>query len=134
MSGLHVAMAFLASAILSSFTDWYFFGVLFHNRYGNTPGVWKKYKDKADEIKSISVSEVILSVSSLGFILICSHLNLLTFESSFCAALGLWIIFPVPLLVTNAIYIPMDRLIVVSHALGWLSRLVITALCVSCLA
>jgi hypothetical protein len=133
MDGLHITMAFFASAILSSFTDWYFFGVLFHDRYGNTPGIWKKYKDKADEIKSITISEVILSLSSLVFILVCSHLNLLTFEASICSALVTWIMVPVPLLMTNAIYIPMDRLIVLSHALGWLSRLVITALCVSCL-
>jgi hypothetical protein len=38
---------------------------------------------------------------------------------------------PVPLLATNAVFIPMDRLITVSHALGWLARLVITAVFVS---
>ena len=35
------------------------------------------------------------------------------------------------LLLTNAIFIPMDRRIVASHSLGWLARLLTTALCVS---
>jgi hypothetical protein len=34
------------------------------------------------------------------------------------------------LLITNAVYIPMSRLIVVSHSLGWLARLSVTAICV----
>jgi hypothetical protein len=38
---------------------------------------------------------------------------------------------PVPLLITNAVYIPMSRLIVVSHSLGWLARLLVTAICVA---
>lgn len=38
---------------------------------------------------------------------------------------------PVPLIAVNAIDIPMDRFIAVGHALGWLARLLITALCVS---
>ncbi len=38
---------------------------------------------------------------------------------------------PVPLLMTNAVYIPMSRRIVVSHSLGWLARLLVTAVCVA---
>ena len=82
-------------------------------------------------MKSIGISQGILSISSLVFILACSHLGLIAFWSSLAAAAALWVMIPVPLLVTNAIYIPMDRLIVVSHSLGWLSRLMLTAMCIS---
>ena len=131
MSGLHLLLAFLASAILASFTDWYCFGVLFHDRYGHTPGVWKKYRDKKDEMTSIGISQAIMSISSLVFILVCSHLGLVSMPLTLLAAVVVWAMIPVPLLATNAIFIPMDRWIVVSHSLGWLARLVITALCVS---
>jgi hypothetical protein len=131
MNGLHIVFVFIASAILASFTDWYFFGVLFHGRYGLTPGVWKKYRDKRDEMTSIGISEGIMSISSLVFILVCGRLGFVSSASTLLAALALWVMIPVPLLMTNAIFIPMHRSIVVSHSLGWLARLVITALCVS---
>ena len=131
MNWLHVLLAFLASAVASSFTDWFFFGVLFHDRYGRTPGIWKKYKDKKDEMTSIALSQAIFSASSLVFVLCCAHLGLIRLASTLPAAAALWIMIPVPILAANAVFIPMDRLIVVSHSLGWLARLVITALCVS---
>jgi hypothetical protein len=124
-------LAFVASAVGASFTDWLFFGVLFHGRYEKTPGTWKKYANKKDELRSIGLSQAIMSLSSRVFILGCAHLGLVRLNSSLLAAVGLWIMIPVPLLATNAVFIPMDRLIVVSHSLGWLARLVITGLCVS---
>jgi hypothetical protein len=129
MNGLHIVFVFIASAILASFTDWYFFGVLFHARYGLTPGVWKKYRDKRDAMTSIGISEGIMSIRSLVFILVCGGLGFVSSASTLLAAVALSVMIPVPLLITNAIYIPMDRSIVVSHSLGWPARLVFTALC-----
>jgi|HubBroStandDraft_4_1064222.scaffolds.fasta_scaffold50603_4 hypothetical protein len=72
-----------------------------------------------------------MSISSLVFILVCGRLGFVSSASTLLAAVALWVMIPVPLLATNAIFIPMDRSIVVSHSFGWLARLVITALCVS---
>ena len=55
MNYLHILMAFVVSAVVSSFTDWYFFGILFHERYWATPGIWRQYKDKNDEMRSIMI-------------------------------------------------------------------------------
>src|SRR5262245_38479504 len=130
MNGLHILFAFLASAVAASFTDWYFFGVLFHDRYKSTLGVWKEYRNKKDEMTSIAISQVIMSISSLVFILVCAQLELLSVLSALLFAVAAWLMIPVPLLATNAVFIPMDRMIVLSHSLGWLARLAITALCV----
>jgi hypothetical protein len=59
----------VCSTAVTSITDWYFFGVLFHHQYGKTPGVWRTYRDKSDEYRSIGVSQAILAVSTLVFIL-----------------------------------------------------------------
>jgi len=126
-----VLLAFLCSAAVTSLTDWYFFGVLFHNRYAKTPGVWRMYRDKNDEYRSIGIAQAILVVSSLVFILVCSSLGLVSAKSALLMAVTVWVMIPVPLIATNAIFIPMDRLIVVSHCLGWLARLLVTALFVS---
>jgi hypothetical protein len=131
MPWLHILYAFLASAVIASFTDWYFFGVLFHDRYGKTPAIWRRYREKKDEVQSIMLAQAIMSISQLAFVMACAYLGLLTSHSCLLAALILWIMIPVPLLATNAIFIPMDRLIVVSHSIGWLVRLLITGLCAS---
>jgi hypothetical protein len=41
MNIAHFAGAVLAATIVSSFTDWFFFGVLFHSRYQAYPEVWR---------------------------------------------------------------------------------------------
>src|SRR5216684_1508436 len=55
MNWTQVLLTLVASAVVASFTDWYFFGVLFHDRYLVTPGVWRQYKDKKDEMRSIAI-------------------------------------------------------------------------------
>jgi len=126
-----IAAAFVASCVVTSFADWYFFGVLFHRRYLTTPGVWKSYRNKTDELVSIGIAQAIFAVSSLVFILVCSHQGWVSARDSITAAVTFWVMLPLPIIVANAVFIPMDRLIVVSHCLGWLARLVITAFFVS---
>ncbi len=79
----------------------------------------------------IGVSQALMSVSSLIFIVVCAHLGLVSVASTLLAAVAVWLMVPVPLLASNAIFIPMDRWIVLSHSMGWLSRFMITALCIS---
>ena len=105
--------------------------MLFHDRYAKTPALWRTYRDKSDEYRSIGISQAILAISSLLFIIVCSGLGLVSAKSAFLTAATLWVMIPVPLLATNAIFLPMDRLIVVSHSLGWLARLLVTAAFVS---
>jgi hypothetical protein len=131
MNWRHVLLAFILTAVVTSLTDWYFFGVLFHRRYGMTPGVWRTYGSKSDEYRSIGASQTILAVSSLVFILTCSHLGMVSVKSALLTAGTVWVMVPLPLITTNAFFIPMDRLIVLSHSLGWLARLIVTALFVS---
>ena len=131
MNWLLLLMTFIASTVVGSFTDWYFFGVLFHSRYQKTPDTWKKYKDKKDEMKSIGLAQIFMSFSSLVFIYSCAKMGWTTWSTSLTTALTVWIMVPLPLLMTNAIFIPMDRFIVLGHALGWLVRLIITAACIS---
>ena len=54
MNWLQILEAAVVAGIVSSFTDWYFFGIVFHDRYHIYPGVWRKYRDKKDEMRSIA--------------------------------------------------------------------------------
>lgn len=133
MNALHIFLAFIAAAVVGSFSDWYFFGVLFHKYYGTTPGIWRQYKNKKDEMRTVWVSQIWMSFSSLVFILACAHEQWMAFPSTIAAAVTVWLMIPLPLLIVNSFFIPMDKKIVVSHSLGWLVRLIITAVCASLL-
>ena len=43
-------------------------------------------------------------------------------------ATTVWVIVPVPLLITNALFAKIHRAIVVSHSLGWLVKLCLAAI------
>ena len=38
----HVALAILLSGLAVSMTDWFFFGVLFHDKYRAYPEIWRQ--------------------------------------------------------------------------------------------
>ena len=131
MNWINMVGAAILASTLASFTDWYFFGVLFHNRYNATPGAWKKYADKKDEIRSISISTLLQSITSVVFVGACAYLQIVTLIPTLCAAFVVWLMLPLPLLISQSLFLRVHRLIVVSHSLGWLARLLVTALCVS---
>ena len=41
MNWTHYFLAVLLSGVASSFTDWLFMGVLFHDKYLATPEIWR---------------------------------------------------------------------------------------------
>src|SRR3954470_2049520 len=68
MNWLKFLEAAIAASFLASMTDWYFFGVLFHDRYHVNAGVWKKYKNKSDEMRSIMVGTIYGSFTCVIFV------------------------------------------------------------------
>ena len=131
MNWVRIIEAGFVASVLATFTDWYFFGILFHDRYYTNAGVWRKYADKKDEIRSITLGTILGSVASFVFVIFASYLGLTAFPSALAVAAVLWLMIPLPLLLTNSLFMRIDRALVVSHALGWLARLVVSALCVS---
>jgi hypothetical protein len=129
MNWIHIVEAAVVASVLASFTDWYFFGVLFHDRYHTIPGVWKKYEDKKDEIRTISITTLYYSFSSFVFVFLCDYFHFTNLTASIFLAIALWFMLPLPILLSYGMYIRMDRAIVLSHSLGWLARLLVTALC-----
>lgn len=121
----------LIASLLTSFTDWYFFGVLFHEKYNTIPGVWKKYTDKKDEMRSIMISTGFHSISCFVFAFTCDYFHLAGLTPLLFFAFLVWLTTSLPLLLSYGVYIRMDRHIVVSHSLGWLVRLLVSGLCVA---
>lgn len=97
--------ASVLASFLASFTDWYFYGVLFHERYHSIPGVWIKYKDKRDEMRSVTLGTAFHSLSSFVFVFGCGYLHLTTLSLSLGAAVGVWLMVPVPLLAALSVFL-----------------------------
>jgi hypothetical protein len=132
MNWVHIIEAAIVASIAASFTDWYFFGVLFHDRYHQGGAdVWRRYADKKDEVRSILLATMSQSITCFLFIPFCDYFRVTTLPHALELAGIVWLMLPVPILLSYAIFIRMHRLIIVSHSLGWLVRLAICAFCVA---
>ena len=127
MSWTRFLFAILAAGIVSCFTDWFFSGILFHAKYNAYPEVWRESVGQRDT-RAITGSVALGFVTSAAFVATCVVFRLHGYDQTLSLAGLAWLIVPVPLLVTNALFIKLHPLTVVSHSLGWLAKLAVAAL------
>jgi hypothetical protein len=116
-----------ASAVATSFTDWLFMGVLFHGKYLETPEIWR-IKPGQSDTRSIVASLLAGVLSCAAFIFLCRWTDALTLRSELHMAALVWIAGALPIIFSNIVWIKMHPLLGLSHALGWLSRFVVSGL------
>jgi len=126
MNWTHYFLAVLLSGVASSFTDWLFMGVLFHDKYLATPEIWRGSPGQPEGSR-IFISTLLGVVSCAAFIYLCWLTNMLTVKAALTLALIVWLAGPLPLIRTNIAWIKMHPLLGLSHSLGWLARFVISA-------
>jgi hypothetical protein len=129
---MHLVLALVISAVATSFSDWLCFGVLFHQRYQAFPEVWRRTGDPTGEQRALIQVSLISMLTPVAFVLGCSWLGVFGVRAFALAGL-LWVMIPLPLLIGNHLYIKLHPLILLSHGLGWLSKLMVGALVVCCL-
>jgi hypothetical protein len=127
MDWKHFLLAVIAAGIISSFTDWFFGGFLFHAKYNAHPEIWRASLRKNDA-PAIAWSIALGFLTSAAFVAACAVFHLHGYSETLTLAGLCWLMVPVPLLITNALFIKMHPLIVVSHSLGWLAKLAVAAL------
>jgi hypothetical protein len=127
MNIAHFAEAVLAATIVSSFTDWFFFGVLFHSRYQAYPEVWRSEFSGTNEWKAIAMATALSIFMSGTFMCLVHKLGLHGFLQPVKLALAIWMIAVLPITVTNFIFIKLHPGVLLSHLLGWLVRLTVFA-------
>jgi hypothetical protein len=119
-------MAVVASGVGTSFTDWFFMGVLFRRHNLATPEVWR-LKPGQSETRSIVVSTFFGAISCAAFIYLCIWAGTLTLKGALCTAVIAWVAAPTIVILNNVIWTKMHPFVGLSHALGWLARFVVTA-------
>lgn len=124
MNWARFGLALVAAGFAISLSDWFFFGVLFHGKYLETPEVWRT----TSENRKIAWSLLLAVVGTVAFFALCNQFGVSGFSMAFRAAALVWVIAPLPLTITNTLFIKHNPLLAVSHSLGWFAaRLLIAA-------
>ncbi len=126
MSPGRVALAVVLSGVVVSLTDWFFGGVLFHGKYMAHPEIWRR--PGGPETPAIIGSTLLGFVTCGVFVTACPMLHIAGFHQTLEFAHAIWLIAPVPLLITNALWIKMHPLVVLAHSLGWFVKLSVVAM------
>jgi hypothetical protein len=115
----------IGAGVVSSLTDWFFAGDWLHRRY-TYPEIWRA----GAEGRAIALSSPLPFLTSLVFAYSAARLGIHSVPGAVKLAAAIWLIGPLPLILTNAAFMKLHRVFVVSYVLGWLVKLMIVAVAV----
>jgi len=127
---MRILLAILVANLLVSLTDWYFFGVLFHEKYKAFPEVWRRPGGGPGESKAIALSALVGALTPTTFVVVCALLHIAGAPQVFLLAVLVWLMSAVPMAVWNYLFLKVHPLILLTGILGWLVRLSVSAVVV----
>ncbi len=113
-------------------TDWFFNSDWLYKRYDQHPEVWR-FRG-GGESKAVAWASGMPVVTCGLFAIACGWLNLHSPRQTMTAALLIWGMAPLPLIVANSLFVKIAPAIAASHVLSWLVKLALAALAVSLIA
>lgn len=117
----------VSAGVISSLTDWFFAGDWLHRRY-TYPEIWRQ----GAEGRAIALTSPLPFLTCGVFAYVAVRFGIHTLWGASKLAIAVWLIGPLPLILTNAAFMKLHRVFVVSYAAGWLVKLMIIALAVGC--
>ncbi len=131
MSWARFALTVLTAGILSSLTDWLFMGGdWLYKRYNQYPEIWR-YTQGQGEMKAIAWSSPLPFLTCAVFTILCARFDLHSYWATVELALAIWLVAPLPLLIVHALFIKLHPAIAAAYSIGWLVKLVLTAVVVT---
>ena len=121
MSWTRLATIVIGAGVASSLTDWFFAGDWLHRRW-TYPEIWR-----AGEGRAIALSAPLPFLTCGVFAYVAARLGLHSMASTIKLAAAVWLMGPLPLILTNAAFMKLHRVFVASYAIGWLVKLLIVA-------
>jgi hypothetical protein len=115
----------VGTGIVSSLTDWVFAGDWIHRRY-SYPEIWRQ----GAESRAIALTSPLPFLTCGVFAYVAARLGLHSVSGALKLAVAVWLIGPLPMILTNAAFMKLHRVFVASYAIGWLIKLMIVALAV----
>ena len=125
MNWARLALIVVGTGIVSSLTDWFFAGDWLHRRY-TYPEIWRQ----GNESRAIALTSPLPFLTCGIFACVAAQLGLHSVASAVKLAVAVWLIAPLPLILTNAAFMKLHRVFVMSYATGWLVKLVIVAVAI----
>jgi hypothetical protein len=125
MNWVRLVAIVLGTGVVTSLTDWFFAGDWIHRHY-TYPEVWRQ----GVEAKAIALTSPLPFLTCGVFAYVAALLGLHSVSSAVKLAVAMWLIGPLPLILTNAAFMKLHRVFVVSYAIGWLIKLLIVAVAV----
>lgn len=116
----------IGAGVVTSLTDCFFAGDWIHRRF-TYPEVWRT----GAETKAIAWTGPLPFLTCAIFVLTALQHSYSSTFSYFRLAVEIWLIGPLPLILTNAAFMKLHRVFVASYALGWLVKLLIVAAALS---
>jgi hypothetical protein len=126
MSWTRLVVIVIGTGIVTSLTDWFFAGDWLHRRF-TYPEVWRT----GAESKAIALTSLLPFLTCGVFAWMLARLGFLSVPGVSKLAVAIWLIGPLPLILTNAAFIKLHRVFVISFAISWLVKLMIVALAVA---
>jgi hypothetical protein len=126
--GMHwtrFAVVTIGAGIVTSLTDWFFAGDWLHRRY-TYPEVWRH----GGEARAIALTSPFPFLTCGVLAYVTARLGLHPVTAALKLAVAVWLIGPLPLILTNAAFMKLHRVFVASYAIGWLIKLAIVAVAV----
>jgi len=124
MSWTRLATIAIGAGFASSLTDWFFAGDWIHRRW-TYPEIWRPGEGRA-----IALSAPLPFLTCGVFAYVAGRLGLHSTASTIKLAAAVWLMGPLPLILTNAAFMKLHRVFVTSFAIGWLVKLLIVAVAV----
>jgi hypothetical protein len=115
----------VGAGVVSSLTDWFFAGDWIHRRYSYHE-IWRM----GVEGRAIALTSPLPFLTCGVFAYVIVRLGIHSVSGALKLAIAVWLIGPLPLILTNAAFIKLHRVFVVSYAIGWLVKLTAVALAV----
>jgi len=125
MNWTRLVLITVGAGIVTSLTDWFFAGDWLHHRY-TYPEIWRQ----GGETRAIALTSPLPFLTCGIFAYISVRLGLHSLASTVKLAGAMWLMGPLPLILTNAAFMKLHRAFVTSYAVGWLVKLMIAAIAV----
>jgi hypothetical protein len=122
MNWTRFVLIIIGAGVATSLTDWFFAGDWLHRRY-TYPEIWRQ----GAEGRAIALTSPLPFLTCAAFACLAAWLNLPSLADTVKLAVGVWLIGPLPLILTNAAFIKLHRVFVMSYTTGWLVKLLIVA-------
>jgi Mg/Co/Ni transporter MgtE len=121
--------AIIVAGVLSSLTDWFFMGVLFHDRYNKYPDTWWLRGGSQDAERSpILWSTALGFVTAAAVVLLCVFAGVTSITGGLIVAALAAAAGPLVTTITNGMWIRIDPAVTAAHTLGYIVRFLIAGI------